>query len=465
MLRSLNFLPLRLGSALRLAAAFAAAAGILFSTAAAAAGGSVSASRLRVSVPESFSPELSGAAGSEFAALKKKGAEPAGTKLDLAFGSAVAVQESLGGGKFRLLAATNGGPTCDGPLLHAGGRSEPTRIYLLPDYSPAFVELALDLGAGTLTATGIRRALKNGEDYVGIPPKTAGSLTLDYRETPVSLSLKTVRPLRPPLSPLGIAVTGNGSVWVADGTLPSLLRLSAKGLGEVQRVVPGKGLPRFLALGALQLGFQSLAALPGGRLATVLYPDAHPEYAVILVSRPSDWTSEAYVYPRPSGFRRFRLRGLAASPKGALFAVEEGEGKGGRRFSRLTRFTFRGADDMTMSPAASGSFPDTTLSHLLAEGLRPIRPAVLADLGKLGITGTVSSLAVLDPRTILAATDSAYGVRCTAGATASPASLELSEKRKLFRNGKPLPDSEQMVRLRPSGARTEAWVLRSPKPF
>ena len=352
MLRSLNFLPLRLGSALRLAAAFAAAAGILFSTAAAAAGGSVSASRLRVSVPESFSPELSGAAGSEFAALKKKGAEPAGTKLDLAFGSAVAVQESLGGGKFRLLAATNGGPTCDGPLLHAGSRSEPTRIYLLPDYSPAFVELSLDLGAGTLTATGTRRALKNDEDYVGIPPKTAGSLTLDYRETPVSLTLQTVRPMRAPLSPLGIAVSGNGSVWVADGTLPSLLRLSTKGLGEVQRVVPGKGLPRFLALGALQLGFQGLAALPDGRLATVLYPDAHPEYAVILVSRPSDWTSEAYVYPRPSGVRRFRLRGLAASPKGVLFAVEEGERKGGKRFSRLTRFTFRGADDMTMSPAA-----------------------------------------------------------------------------------------------------------------
>ena len=133
----------------------------------------IDAVKLQVNVPYAFLPLLKGAEGAAFASEKKEGTFPAGRYLDLSFGSGMALREGLGDGRYRLLAVTDDGPTCHGPVRKTRDGLIPTRLYLIPGYSPLFVELTLDLKNRVLQVTGIRRGSRNSQPYSGIPPKAA----------------------------------------------------------------------------------------------------------------------------------------------------------------------------------------------------------------------------------------------------------------------------------------------------
>ena len=92
----------------------------------------IDAVKLQVNVPYAFLPLLKGAEGAAFASEKKEGTFPAGRYLDLSFGSGMALREGLGDGRYRLLAVTDDGPTCHGPVRKTRDGLIPTRLYLIP---------------------------------------------------------------------------------------------------------------------------------------------------------------------------------------------------------------------------------------------------------------------------------------------------------------------------------------------
>ena len=425
----------------------------------------IDAVKLQVNVPYAFLPALKGAEGAAFASEKKEGTFPTGRYLDLSFGSGMALREGLGDGRYRLLAVTDDGPTCHGPGRKTRDGLIPTRLYLIPGYSPLFVELTLDSRSRVLQVTGIRRGSRNSQPYSGIPPKAARSLSLDFHEEPVTTRFSPIEPRGSAINPQGLAVTSDGTIWVADASLPSVVRLSNRDFGEISRAIPGKGLPRFLAWSAMESGFQGLAQLPNGKLATTIKPERRADYAVILLSDPSDWTSRAYVYPKPSDLDRFSLKAFASVGDGTLFAVESGETDRGRAVSRLVRISFKGADDLSEFPLRGGSIVDTPLRYLKSEGVTPVRRDFVADLIKAGVDKPISSLVRIDDETLLAVNESHYGVRCRAAGGAALPSLRLSPDGDLMKNGKVLPDEEQAVTLHPTGNSTNAWLLKFPKPF
>lgn len=96
----------------------------------------IDAVKLQVNVPYAFLPSLKGAEGAAFASEKKEGTFPTGRYLDLSFGSGMALREGLGDGRYRLLAVTDDGPTCHGPGRKTRDGLIPTRLYLIPGYSP-----------------------------------------------------------------------------------------------------------------------------------------------------------------------------------------------------------------------------------------------------------------------------------------------------------------------------------------
>lgn len=106
----------------------------------------------------------------------------------------MALREGLGDGRYRLLAVTDDGPTCHGPVRKTRDGLIPTRLYLIPGYSPLFVELTLDLKNRVLQVTGIRRGSRNSQPYSGIPPKAARSLSLDFHEEPVTTGFSPIEP-------------------------------------------------------------------------------------------------------------------------------------------------------------------------------------------------------------------------------------------------------------------------------
>ena len=392
----------------------------------------IDAVKLQVNVPYAFLPLLKGAEGAAFASEKKEGTFPAGRYLDLSFGSGMALREGLGDGRYRLLAVTDDGPTCHGPVRKTRDGLIPTRLYLIPGYSPLFVELTLDLKNRVLQVTGIRRGSRNSQPYSGIPPKAARSLSLDFHEEPVTTGFSPIEPRGSAINPQGIAVTSDGTIWVADASLPSVVRLSNRDFGEVSRAIPGKGLPRFLAWSAMESGFQGLAQLPNGRLATTI------RLSIFLSRMPTDC------------FISF---------------IESGETERGKAVSRLVRISFKGADDLSEFPLRGGSIVDTPLRYLKSEGVTPVRRDFVADLIKAGVDKPISSLVRIDDVTLLAVNESHYGVRCRAASGAALPSLRLSPDGDLMKNGKVLPDEEQAVALHPTGNSTNAWLLKFPKPF
>ena len=421
------------------------------------ASGAAAVSEIRIEVPDGLGPELPGEAGRALAR------ETGSARAELAFGSGLAFVGLQRDGSDRLVAVTDRGPSCAGPRVSDGEEELPSRVYLHPGYAPSVVELVLSADRKVLRVTESRPALRSGVPYSGLPQKTARSYSLRYSEVPLNSSLRVLEATGPSISPRGIGYNRDGNFWIADASLPSLVLLSGKNLNEITRAVPGRGLPRELAWEAMDSGFSGLAVLPSGHVVTAMHPGQNTKapgrrFAVLLDASPSDWTSSAYAYPAPEGWKRFEVRAFAHAGGASLLALESGADASGRSRTRLVRFSFKGADDITGAALPGGRSVDFSDWKVLRRaGVRPVKPQVLAEL-EIGREAKPGAMAVVDPQTVLVLSDSGYGLRCDA-----PAGHPRGGYRLQGREVIPKPEAGPVPRS--TGQRTRAWLVRFSTPL
>lgn len=158
-------------------------------------------------------------------------------------------------GRLRFLTHTDRGP--NGKQVK-GPSGVPERRLALPDFQPRLVKLELDEETGDVALLGqIPLTAKGGVPLRGLTnravPGVQKERLLDHRG-------KTL-----PTSPFGVDLEGitrtaSGDLWMAEENLPSLCRFSEQGV-LLQRLSPGKGLPRHYGGRRVNRGFEAIAAV------------------------------------------------------------------------------------------------------------------------------------------------------------------------------------------------------------
>lgn len=316
------------------------------------------------------------------------------------------------------------------------------RIMPLPDSGPALARFRI-LGDDIILEAAMALRAQDGSPLVGVPPHPLADM-----ETEPAFSLQGDRLATSGLGAdtEGIAARPDGRFWIADEYGPSLLLAREDGVVE-QRLVPvggasmfdGSPIPIVEALPALALarklnrGFEGLALSPDGAVLYVAFqsPLAHPDRAahdagqVVRIWALNSLTGaflRDYAYPldAPETFLRDRAAGPVARSDikvSELTAVSDGSLLVLERVTHSTHIyrIWPGLDNAlppvwndpdyrpTLEEASAGALVQTGLP-LLAKSL------VLSTDVETMICGDLEGMILIDPQTLLLASDSDYGI-------------------------------------------------------
>ncbi|MEC3914803.1 esterase-like activity of phytase family protein [Nocardia sp. CDC160] len=145
---------------------------------------------------------------------------------------------------------TDRGPNVD-------GKAKNEKIAPVPDFTPQIAKFKLVGNKATVESTIL---LKNpaGQPFNGLVDTSAST-----GETMKDLTGKTLAPTDHGIDSEGLVALPDGSLWVSDEYGPFLVHFDAKGT-ELERLAPGRGLPKELSYRTPNQGMEGLTITPDG---------------------------------------------------------------------------------------------------------------------------------------------------------------------------------------------------------
>ncbi|MGW4353983.1 esterase-like activity of phytase family protein [Nocardia sp. NPDC004582] len=147
------------------------------------------------------------------------------------------------------------GLTDRGPNVDGKGKNE--KIAPVPDFTPQIAKFKL---AGTKAVVESTILLKNpaGQPFNGLVDTSATT-----GETMKDLTGKVLAPTDHGIDSEGLVALADGTFWVSDEYGPFMVHFDAKG-AELERLAPGRGLPKELAFRTPNQGMEGLTVTPDG---------------------------------------------------------------------------------------------------------------------------------------------------------------------------------------------------------
>ncbi|MGX1808089.1 esterase-like activity of phytase family protein [Nocardia sp. NPDC055321] len=147
------------------------------------------------------------------------------------------------------------GLTDRGPNVDGKGKNE--KLAVTPDFTPTIAKLKLSGTRATVEST---IPLKNpaGQPFNGLV-----DLSADTGETMRDLNGNALAPTDHGIDSEGLVALADGTFWVSDEYGPFLVHFDAKGV-ELERLSPGRGLPKELSLRTPNQGMEGLTVTPDG---------------------------------------------------------------------------------------------------------------------------------------------------------------------------------------------------------
>nr|WP_221333164.1 esterase-like activity of phytase family protein [Nocardia transvalensis] len=359
------------------------------------------------------------------------------------FGSAFA---PVPGSPDEFYGMTDRGPNVDGP-----GKNEK----LTP--TPAFVPKI-----GKFKLTGNRAELESTIDMknrAGVPFNGLVDASASTGETMRGLDGATLPPTDHGLDPEGLVALPDGTFWVSDEYGPFLVHLDAGGT-EIERLAPGSGLPKELALRTPNQGMEGLTVTPdGATLVGIIQSGLQtpgvgsardvPMTRIVTLDLKSKAAKE-FVYPLEDPKSKLAVSEITALSN-TTFLVDERDGKPAPGANKkLWTIDLAGATDVGPQAAVAGAHYDPNLGLLLGDtpletfvgavptsegvaalngaGITPVTKSAHLDLGKLvdGLASDgsffghdkIEGVATTDNgKTLYVANDSDFGLEGSTGST------------------------------------------------
>ncbi|WP_458690607.1 esterase-like activity of phytase family protein [Nocardia tengchongensis] len=285
------------------------------------------------------------------------------------------------------------GLTDRGPNVDGKGKNE--KIAPVPDFTPQIAKLKLVGNKAVVESTIL---LKNpaGQPFNGLVDSSAST-----GETMKDLTGKVLPPTDHGIDSEGLVALADGTFWVSDEYGPFMVHFDAKGV-ELERLAPGRGLPKELAFRTPNQGMEGLTVTPDGSTLVGVIQSALNSPGVTN-ARETPVTRIVTVDLKTKAVKEFALpleapkEKLADSEITALsnttFLVDERDGnKAPKANKKLWTVDISGATDIGPDAKIAGAQYDP-VKGLLIEG-KPLEVYVgtvptadaIAALKKAGIT-------------------------------------------------------------------------------
>ncbi|WP_309231726.1 esterase-like activity of phytase family protein [Nocardia sp. SYP-A9097] len=302
------------------------------------------------------------------------------------FGSAFA---PVPGSKDEFYGLTDRGPNVDGK-----GKNE--KLVAVPDFMPAIAKFKL---VGTRAVVESTIPLKNpaGQPFNGLVDSSAST-----GETIKDLNGNVQPPTDHGIDSEGLVALADGSFWVSDEYGPFLVHFDAKGT-ELERLAPGRGLPKELSLRTANQGMEGLTVTPDGNTLVGIVQSALnepgvtsarevPMTRIVTVDLKTKAVKE-FIYPLENPKEKLAVSEVTAL-SATTFVVDERDGnKAPKADKKLWTIDISNATDVGPQSKVSGAQYDPE-KGLLIDG-KPIEVYV-------GTVSTADGVAALQKAAITA---------------------------------------------------------------
>ncbi|MTE13431.1 esterase-like activity of phytase family protein [Nocardia sp. CT2-14] len=285
------------------------------------------------------------------------------------------------------------GLTDRGPNVDGKGKNE--KIAPVPDFTPQIAKFKL-VGNKAVVESTILLENPAGQPFNGLVDTSAST-----GETMRDLSGKTLAPTDHGIDSEGLVALPDGTFWVSDEYGPFLVHFDAKG-GELERLAPGRGLPKELSFRTPNQGMEGLTITPDGNTLVGMIQSAlnepgvtnareTPVTRIVTVDLKTKAVKE-FAYPLEAPKEKLAVSEITALSN-TTFLVDERDGnKAPKADKKLWTIDISGATDIGPQAKIPGAQYDPE-KGLLIEG-KPLEVYVgtvttadgIAALKKAGIT-------------------------------------------------------------------------------
>ncbi|MEV0252324.1 esterase-like activity of phytase family protein [Nocardia sp. NPDC050712] len=322
------------------------------------------------------------------------------------------------------------GLTDRGPNVDGKGKNE--KLAVVPDFTPQIAKFKL-VGNKAVVQSTILLRNPAGQPFNGLV-----DLSADTGETMKDLDGKVLAPTDHGIDSEGLAALADGTFWISDEYGPFLVHFDAGGT-ELERLSPGKGLPKELRLRTPNQGMEGLTVTPDGStlvgivqsgLTTAGVTSARevPMTRIVTVDLKTKAVKE-FAYPLENPKEKLAVSEITALSNTTFLVDERDGGKAPKANKKLWTIDLTGATDIGPQSAVPGTRYDPE-QGLLIDG-KPLETWVgtvptadgVAALRKAGITPVTKKLSLdlgglvdgLSPEGKFFAHDKIEGVATTDG--------------------------------------------------
>jgi len=291
-------------------------------------------------------------------------------------------------GLYRFVTHTDRGPNTDEMPSKIGQE----RPFGLPEFQPRIVFLEADLKLRKLyVSREVLLSHPNGKPVTGLPPETGSEVAVDFHRQKIAGDQRG-------LDLEGIAISPDGTFWMAEEYGPSLVRFSSDGV-LIGQISPGKGLPEYFRHRRMNRGFEGVAISGNHIFAALESPLDNPPSEGEKNSKNSLFTrivefdparnvvvsQYAYILDEAD---TGKLNDITMDGPDRMLVLERGT-TSGKEWRKIYRAHFSGATNLQRLSSKvggkTGALESLSPKDFAANSLTPLKKELVLDLGKVGV--------------------------------------------------------------------------------
>lgn len=378
-------------------------------------------------------------------------------KYNISFGSGIYF---LGkeGEDLVFLSITDRGPNVDSPDILLYNKLYPSKIFLVPEFSPQIGYLRIRNNKCYVDKF-YEIYNENGEKSTGkpLPLNKIGSTG----EIPLDEKLKIINFDDLGLDPEGITIDDKGFIWICEEYGPSIIKIDPKTYRILERFYPGKGLPEILKWRQPNRGFEAIS-FQDGKIYVVVQSTLDIEgktknnanFVRIVEFNLDDKKVKMYAYPLDEDYSKYSdgmIGDMASLGKGKFLVLERGKLSSG--YKNIIYLI-----DLNSAVPIPETLDESQTKDKKIENRFYVKKTKIIDLRNLGYNFEKSEgLALIQKDTLAILNDNDFGVKSNLSTLKSPQLIngriwEKDTLRDITENFKIVSNEEIL----------ELWILKLP---
>jgi hypothetical protein len=388
-----------------------------------------------------------------------------GTTLPYAPGSGLNYRGMAADGALLFWGIGDRGPNGDSPDAEVAGKRQPSKVFLTPDFVPAFAEIRVMPGKDARVSRVIPLSF-DGQPASGLPIAPGGTGATGE----IGLS-DTLQPL--PYNPRGldteaIAADRDGNLWISDEYGPFILKVDPQG-HVLKRYAPGTGLPEILAARQPNRGMEGLTVAPSGKVYGMIQSTLDVDgktrnsarFLRLVELDPATGVTRQFAYPLDvEAYPKLgdtKIGDIVAIDDTHFALIDQGKTRAGVMRHIVYVIDISGADDISSRTARDGRALEYATAEELGT-LKMLRKQRVLDLHELGWEPEKAEGLALIPGGFAVINDNDFSVETKLSGTKGDKAASY-----VIEDGRLNPEGR--LEFAPNGEATQLWLVRLAQPW